>query len=115
MFPLSIGLEAYPWLDLTAQTLIAAASVVFLMLLTGPLRIIPHTRVGIAEKLSSPRGSVTSDVIAPEGQAGYQPDVMRGGLQFMMPLQYRVHVVQLVTIPKGEIGYVFAHDGRPLP
>lgn len=32
----------------------------------------------------------------------------------MFPFQYRVHVVPLVTIPQGKIGYVFARDGRML-
>jgi uncharacterized membrane protein YqiK len=33
----------------------------------------------------------------------------------MFPFQYRVHVMPLVTIPQGKIGYVFARDGQPLP
>src|SRR5262249_35177271 len=27
---------------------------------------------------------------------------------------YRIHMVQLVTIPQGKIGYVYARDGEPL-
>jgi uncharacterized membrane protein YqiK len=38
--------------------------------------------------------------------------VLRGGWHFLMPFQYRVHRVSLVTIPQGKIGYVFARDGR---
>jgi uncharacterized membrane protein YqiK len=67
------------------------------------------------EKLWSARGSVESGLIALEGEAGYQPGVLRGGLHFMLPFQYRVHSVQLVTIPQGQIGYVFARDGATLP
>jgi len=33
----------------------------------------------------------------------------------MMPFQYRLHQMPLVTIPNGKIGYVFARDGQPLP
>ena len=29
----------------------------------------------------------------------------------LLPLQYRVHTMPLVTIPQGKIGYVFARDG----
>ena len=48
------------------------------------------------------------------GEAGFQPDILRGGFHFFVPFQYRVHKVALVTIPQGQIGYVFARDGVPL-
>ena len=32
-----------------------------------------------------------------------------------MPFQYSLHRANLVTIPQGQIGYVFARDGKPLP
>ncbi|MFO0679086.1 MAG: SPFH domain-containing protein [Polyangiaceae bacterium] len=78
------------------------------------IRYIPNDRVGVVEKRWSLRGSVESGLIALEGEAGFQPDVLRGGLHFRMPLQYAVHVMPLVTIPQGRIGYVFARDGVPL-
>ena len=31
-----------------------------------------------------------------------------------MPIQYVVHMMPLVTISQGNIGYVFARDGRQL-
>jgi uncharacterized membrane protein YqiK len=40
--------------------------------------------------------------------------VLRGGLHFFFPFQYRLHIQPLVTVPQGRIGYVFARDGRPL-
>ena len=92
--------------------LIALAIVVFLILLTG-IRFIPNNRIGIVEKRFG-RKSVKGNFIALQGEAGYQPDVLRGGLHYLMPIQYRVHVVPLVTIPQGKIGYVFARDGQPL-
>lgn len=79
------------------------------------VRYIPNRRVGIVEKRWSQRGSVTGGLIALRGEAGYQPGVLRGGLHFLAALQYKVHVVPLVTIPQGRIGYVFARDGAPLP
>ncbi|HEX9058909.1 MAG TPA: SPFH domain-containing protein, partial [Clostridia bacterium] len=30
------------------------------------------------------------------------------------PLQYKVHICPLVTIPQGQIAYVFSRDGKPL-
>lgn len=92
--------------------LIALAIVFFLILLTG-IRFIPNNRIGIVEKRFG-RKSVKGNFIALNGEAGYQPDVLRGGLHYLMPIQYRVHVVPLVTIPQGKIGYVFARDGQPL-
>lgn len=40
--------------------------------------------------------------------------MLRGGLHFFFPFQYRLHIQPLVTVPQGRIGYVFARDGRPL-
>ncbi|MBK6696412.1 MAG: flotillin family protein [Myxococcales bacterium] len=85
---------------------------VFVVLLG--IRYIPNDRVGIIEKRFSFRGSVDSGLIARSGEAGYQPHVLRGGLHWLMPIQYSVRRVPLVTIPQGHIGYVFARDGRPL-
>ncbi len=86
-----------------------------LILLSNGVRYIPNNRVGIVEKLWSSRGSVKRGFIALEGEAGFQPAVLRGGWHVFFPFQYRVHVVSLVTIPQGKIGYVFARDGQPLP
>ena len=91
-----------------------AGAVLFLYLL-GAFRYIPNNRIGIVEKWWSFRGSLESGLIAMNGEAGFQPRVMRGGLHFMMPLQYKIHSLPLVTISQGKIGYVFARDGQPLP
>src|SRR5512142_3143975 len=87
--------------------------IVALVLLSG-IRVIPNTRIGIVEKRFSGKGSVKSGFIAMNGEAGFQPKVLRGGLQYLMPIQYVVHTAPLVTIPQGKIGYVFARDGRLL-
>jgi len=78
-------------------------------------RYIPNDRVGIVEKLWSPSGSVTHGIMALNREAGFQPELLRGGWHVMMPFQYRLHQMPLVTIPNGKIGYVFARDGQPLP
>ncbi|MBK9714445.1 MAG: flotillin family protein [Kouleothrix sp.] len=85
-----------------------------LIFMSGFLRYIPNNRVGIVEKLVSGRGSVKSGFIAIKGEAGFQPDVLRGGWHLFIPFQYRIHSVPLVTIPQGKIGYIFARDGQPL-
>ena len=93
---------------------IAFALLVATMLLLT-FRYIPNDRVGIVEKLWSPSGSVKGGLIALNGEAGFQPELLRGGWHVMVPFQYRLHKMPLVTIPQGKIGYVFARDGRPLP
>ncbi len=86
--------------------------VVFIM--TG-IRFIPNNRIGVVEKRwSFDKGSVKSGLIALNGEAGYQPDILRGGLHYLMPIQYIVHSMPLVTISQGKIGYIFARDGRQL-
>src|SRR5512141_1021548 len=87
--------------------------IVVLVLLSG-IRVIPNTRIGIVEKRFSPKGSVKSGFIALHGEAGFQPNVLRGGVHYLMPIQYVVHTAPLVTIPQGKIGYVFARDGKLL-
>jgi uncharacterized membrane protein YqiK len=87
---------------------------VALGLVVTSIRFIPNQRVGVVEKLFSGKGSVKSGLIALHQEAGFQPDVLRGGLHFLFVLQYKVHSLPLVTIPQGKIGYVFARDGKPL-
>jgi uncharacterized membrane protein YqiK len=71
--------------------------------------------VGIVEKWWSLKGSVPADgLIALKGEAGYQPQVLRAGVHFKTPFKYKVKKVRLVTIPQGQIGYVFARSGESL-
>ncbi|MEZ0536408.1 SPFH domain-containing protein [Caldicellulosiruptoraceae bacterium PP1] len=77
-------------------------------------RIIPNDKVGIVEKKWSFKGSLNEQIIALHGEAGFQPNVLRGGIHFLTPIMYKVHIVPLVTIPQGQIGYVFSRDGKPL-
>ncbi|RUW19225.1 MULTISPECIES: flotillin family protein [unclassified Mesorhizobium] len=112
-------MEALQYLEPMTWTAIEiAVPVIVLAILfwrSGVVRYIPNDRLGILEKLWSFRGSVSNGFIALNREAGYQPEVVRGGLHFFMPFQYSIHRANLVTIPQGQIGYVFARDGKPLP
>jgi uncharacterized membrane protein YqiK len=94
--------------------------VVVLILLAIPemlgVRYIPNNRVGIVEKLWSSAGSVSEGrIIALNDEAGYQADLLRGGFHLKYwRWQYRIHKVNLVTVPQGKIGYIYARDGLPL-
>jgi len=81
------------------------------------IRYIPHSRVGIIEKLWSAQGSLREGrIVATQGEAGFQADMLRGGLHIgYFPWQYRIHRQPLVVVPEGRIGYVYARDGAPLP
>ena len=88
--------------------------VILVLIILSGIRVIPNTRIGIVEKRFSLKGSVKSGLIALNGEAGFQPQVLRGGWHYLMPFQYVVHAASLVTIPQGKIGYVFARDGKQL-
>jgi len=89
--------------------------IILLWIVLSGIRFIPNNRIGVVEKRwSFTRGSVKGGLIALHGEAGFQPSVLRGGLHYLMPLQYVVHMMPLVTIPQGSIGYVFARDGKQL-
>ncbi|MCC7230884.1 MAG: hypothetical protein IT203_10865 [Fimbriimonadaceae bacterium] len=83
-----------------------------LKFLIGP-RFIGNTEVGIVEKTWG-GGHLTGHIIALNNEAGFQPDVLRGGLHFRPGYRFRIHRVPLVTIHRGQVGYVFARDGQPL-
>ncbi|MBV8603548.1 MAG: flotillin family protein [Pelomonas sp.] len=101
------------WLILfvTAATLGVLA---ILVRMAGVLRYIPNDRVGVVEKLWSLKGSVHQGLLALDGEAGFQPELLRGGYHLFAPFQYRVHIRTMVAVTQGKIGYVFARDGLDL-
>ncbi|MCC7541900.1 MAG: flotillin family protein, partial [Deltaproteobacteria bacterium] len=99
--------------DTLVATSAAAAGIAALLVFLF-VRFIPNDRVGIVEKRFSSRGAIERGLIALSGEAGFQPNVLRGGLHLLNRIQHAVHVMPLVTIPQHKIGYVFARDGQPL-
>lgn len=78
------------------------------------LRIINANEVAVVEKWWSIHGSLKNSIIALQGEAGYSPDLLRGGIHFRSALMFRIHKYRLITIPQGQIAYLFAKDGIPL-
>jgi uncharacterized membrane protein YqiK len=113
--PLAIGGDGSPLVYWIIGLAALAGLAVFLIEGMG-LRFIPNNSVGIVEKLWAAKGSVTEGrLIALNGEAGYQVDVLRGGFHFgYWRWQYRIHRLPLVTVPQGKVGYVYARDGEPL-
>ena len=78
------------------------------------VRYIPNDKVGIVEKLWSAAGSLDKGaIVALQGEAGFQPTVLRGGLHFgLWRWQYSVHKRPLITIKQGKLGYVFSRAAK---
>jgi len=100
--------------EIIAVAAAALVVVALLVFLRSCVVYIPNDKIGIVEKTWSGRGSVHAGFIALQGEAGFQPDVLRGGFHFFPPFQYRVHRHNLVTIQQGTLAYVFARDGLPM-
>src|SRR5882757_6381157 len=92
----------------------AVIACLVLLRLANIFRYIPNNQVGIVEKLWTTKGSIKDGFIALHGEAGYEPEVLRGGLHVFFPFMYRIHKSDLVTVGQGKIAYVFARDGAPL-
>ena len=103
-----------PWL-LLVGVIIALFFLLFLPRLLG-IVYIPHTQVGIIEKIWSGKGSLKEgQIIARNGEAGFQARFLRGGIHVgLYPWQYRVHKEPLVVVGEGKMAYVYARDGVPL-
>lgn len=78
------------------------------------LRVINSNEVAVVEKWWSFKGSLKDSIIALNGEAGYEPMLLRGGIHFRSVFMYKIHKYPLLTIPQGQIAYIFARDGQPL-
>ena len=78
-----------PGLSIAVLLFMALMAVCVFAYLT--VRYIPNHLVGVVEKLWSSQGSVAQGcIIALNGEAGYQADLLRGGFHFHCPRwQYR--------------------------
>jgi uncharacterized membrane protein YqiK len=97
-----------------------AFSVEFFMLLilspwlTGMI-LIDEREVGVVIKKFGSAKLPPGQLIALNGEAGYQADTLAPGLHFgYWFFQYRVMKVAMIRIPAGEIGLVVANAGAPI-
>jgi uncharacterized membrane protein YqiK len=111
---LALSLPEAPWV-LWVGGLAVLVLLICLPRLLG-IVYIPHTQVGIIEKIWSGKGSLREgQIIARAGEAGYQARFLRGGIHFgLYPWQYRIHKEPLVVVAEGKMAYVYARDGVPL-
>jgi hypothetical protein len=94
-----------------------SATLVFLVLLASAksIRTIGPTEVGLVRKRFAMRKLADGNVIAFNGEAGYQAELMMPGIQFKFWPLYDVTRHPMVQIPAGQIGVVIAQAGQPLP
>lgn len=107
----------WSWLSpMLHGVLSGVATILFLTLLwrSRAILFVKNNQVCILERRWSRKGSINTGLIALHGEAGFLPDVLRGGLHFMTPFMYRAHFASLVSIPQGTMGYVFARSGTAL-
>jgi uncharacterized membrane protein YqiK len=85
-----------------------------LMMLLG-LVVINERQVGIVVKKFAGRNLAPGQLVALQGEAGYQADTLAPGWHlFYWPWQYTVIKAPVTVIPQGEIGLVVAADGAPI-
>jgi uncharacterized membrane protein YqiK len=70
----------------------AIVALLIVLRIANIFRYIPNNQVGIVEKLWSPKGSITSGFIALNGEAGFEPEILRGGIHIFIPFTYRLHI-----------------------
>ncbi|MCU6433639.1 flotillin family protein [Undibacterium sp. Jales W-56] len=98
------------------EIILAIIVVITILLLytSNVLVYISNEKIGIVEKKWSASGSLQHGFIALNGEAGFQPEVLRGGFHVFFPFQYAIHRHDLVTIQQGTLAYVFARDGQAM-
>ena len=82
--------------------------------------IVPDDSIGTVTKkfviFGSHRNLPDGQIVALEGEAGYQADTLSPGLHMgLWPWQYDIELIKFTLIPQGKIGVVQACDGKPLP
>ncbi len=96
--------------------LVLAGGLFIFGLIVGSSVVIDQDEVGILHKQSMGDPLPTGQVIARNGEMGPQARVLGPGWHFgYYPFVYSVRIDQVVTIAAGQVGFVTARDGQPLP
>ena len=94
-------------------TIIAGLFLTYLIVFKGlGITNIGSDEVAVVEKWWSTKGNLAQGkLISTNGEAGFQPDLLRAGIHILPRFMYRVHKYPMIVIPQGQIGYIFARDG----
>jgi hypothetical protein len=81
------------------------------------LIVVGEREVGIVVKKFSLKGDLPpGQLVALNGEAGYQADTLAPGWHFgFYPWQYGIRKESVVVVPQGEIGLIIANDGKSIP
>jgi uncharacterized membrane protein YqiK len=81
------------------------------------LIVVGEREVGIVVKKFSLKGDLPpGQLVALNGEAGYQADTLAPGWHFgFYPWQYGVRKESVIVVPQGEIGLIIANDGKSIP
>ncbi|RIK05413.1 MAG: hypothetical protein DCC49_12515 [Acidobacteria bacterium] len=94
--------------------LIGLAAVIFLTVVMS-IHKIGETQVGLVTKRLSFKKLREDNVIAMNGEAGFQADLLMPGLRWKFWPVYKIHKHPWVQVPAGEIGVVISQVGASLP
>jgi SPFH domain / Band 7 family len=89
--------------------------VLVVVYILASIRRIGPSEVGLVLKRVSAQKLSGDNIIAFQGEAGYQADLLLPGLRWKPWLLYEVQKFPWVQIPAGEIGVVIAQVGSSLP
>lgn len=80
------------------------------------LVIVGEREVGIVVKKFSGKSLAAGQIVALNGEAGYQADTLAPGWHWgYWPLQFDVRKEKAIVVPQGEIALIVAADGAPIP
>jgi uncharacterized membrane protein YqiK len=80
------------------------------------LVIVGEQEVGIVVKKFSSKGLPPGQIIALNGEAGYQADTLAPGWHWgYWPIKFDVRKEKAIVVPQGEIALIVAADGQPIP
>jgi regulator of protease activity HflC (stomatin/prohibitin superfamily) len=94
---------------------LAGLSLLALIIVVFSLQSIRPDEVGLITKRFALRQLPEENLVAFQGEAGYQAELLMPGLHFRLWPIYGVEKFPWVQIPAGQIGVVFAQVGAPLP
>jgi uncharacterized membrane protein YqiK len=111
----NIMLGAVEWLDVHVAWYWYVLVLAVVVIKSGMV-LIRERQVGIVVKRFSRRSLPPGQLVALEGEAGYQADTLAPGLHFgLWRWQYRITKVPVTVVPRGEIALVVAADGASIP
>lgn len=85
-------------------------------LVVGSSVVIDENEVGIVHKQFFGKPLPTGQIIARDGEMGPQAEILGPGWHFgYYPFTYQVRVDRVISVPSGQVGFVTARDGQPLP